>query len=487
MTEDIAFASVRDLSRLLQSGELSPVELLQIYLDRADELDVPDYELPSEPRPDHGGKLATMITIAREKGLRQAEAAEREITAGEIRGPLHGIPYGVKDILDTASVRTTWGSPLFMDRVPERDATVVTKLEEAGAVLMAKMSMGEFAGGNTSNALNPWKLDRTTFGSSSGTVTAAIAGLIGFGIGTETGGSIVFPASAVGATGLRPTFGRVSRFGCMALSWSLDKIGPGCRTADDCGLVLEAIAGHDPKDNSTRRDEFRFEPRPERARELRIGISRAELDMLRAPTNREVFSTALDAMTELSAGAEDVVLPNGPIGAVFSVIVGTEGGASFKHLFEDRSVLNMFEYNRTRRAGWKAASIAPAEDYLLAQRVRQDLTRKLDALFEKVDVLIAPTWPSGAALREVEDGWPVPAHPDLEPVEDEPVPRLNYLANLGGLPGIAVPCGFDDDGVPLSLQLVGKAWDEAAILDLALAYQSVTDWHQRRPPVPYRV
>ena len=225
MQESTLFLTVRELSELLANRSISSVELTQAYLDRAEELDVPPFELPNEPRNDHDGKLATMVTIAREHALESAARADRELASGNRRSILHGIPYGVKDLLDTNGIRTTWGSRIFMDRVPDRNAAVIDRLEDAGAVLMAKMSLGEFAGGNTSTALNPWKLDRSSFGSSSGTVAGAVAGMIGFGIGTETGGSIVFPASAVGASGLRPTFGRVSRFGCMALSWSLDKIG----------------------------------------------------------------------------------------------------------------------------------------------------------------------------------------------------------------------------------------------------------------------
>jgi len=335
MQEDILFLTVRELSDLLARGAVTSVDLTRAYLDRAEALDVPPFELPSEPRSDHEGKLATMVTIARDHALEAAARAHAELAAGRRRGILHGIPYGVKDLLDTRGIRTTWGSGIFRDRVPDRNAAVIDRLEEAGAVMMAKMSLGEFAGGNTSSALNPWKLDRTSFGSSSGTVSAAVAGLIGFGIGTETGGSIVFPASAVGASGLRPTFGRVSRFGCMALSWSLDKIGPVGRSAEDCGHILQAIAAHDPRDNATVDRPFVFRPDPGPMRGRRLGIHRAEFELSGSETTRQVFREALDVFAQMGVEVEDVQLPLRPTGALFTTIVTVESGTNFRSLFDD--------------------------------------------------------------------------------------------------------------------------------------------------------
>lgn len=487
MADDLHFQTISELSRQIAARDLSPVELTRMYLERVETIDQPDFELPTEPLRDPGGKLASVITLARERALREAETAEREIRSGRNRGPLHGIPYGVKDLLDTAAVRTTWGSRIFANNVPDRDATVVKHLTDAGAVLMAKMAQGEFAGGNTSNALNPWKLDRTSFGSSSGTVVATVAGLIGFGIGTETGGSIVYPASAVGATGLRPTYGRVSRSGCMALSWSLDKIGPVGRCAEDCGIILEAIAGRDPKDPSTGDKPFRFNRDAGSMRGRKIGVHRAEFDLVKSETNQRAFTQSLDVLAQLGAELEDFSMPPRPIGALFSIIVATEAGASFKHLFDDRRIGGMFRYNWLRRAGWMAGRMAPAGDYLQAQRIRQILIEEADETLSKYDVIVAPTWPNGAALKEVEDGWPIPAHPELEPDSSMgTVPRANSMANMAGLPGIAVPCGFDHEGMPLSLHVIGSAWDEQKVLDIAMAYQKETDWHLRRPPYPFR-
>ena len=489
MQEAVHFLTVRELADLLASGAITSVELTRAYLDRAEELDVPPFELPSEPRTDHDGKLATMVTIAREHAMESAERADAELRAGRRRSILHGIPYGVKDLLDTDGVRTTWGSGIFRDRVPQRNAAVIDRLEEAGAVLMAKMSLGEFAGGNTSSALNPWKLDRTSFGSSSGTVAGAVAGLIGFGIGTETGGSIVYPASSVGATGLRPTFGRVSRFGCMALSWSLDKIGPVGRSAEDCGHVLEQIVAHDPRDNSSVDRPFSFRADPGSMRGRRLGVHRPEFELSQSENTRRVFQEALDAFEQMGVIVEDIALPDSyPTGALFSSIVTVESGTNFQQLFEDGRAAGMFSFNADRAAGWMAGRMMPASDYLTAQRIRSQLVREADELVSRYDAVIAPTWPNGAALREVENGWPVPARNEWEPPNDldSATPRLNGIANLVGQPGLAVPCGFDEDGMPLSLQIVGSAFDDQAVLDFGMAFQRETDWHLRRPTYPWR-
>ena len=488
MQEAMHFLTIRELADRLASGATTSVELTQMYLDRADELDPPPFELPSEPRTDHGGKLSTMITIAREHALESAERADQELRAGRRRSLLHGIPYGVKDLLDTNGIRTTWGSGIFRDRVPTRNAAVIDRLEEAGAVLMAKMSLGEFAGGNTSSALNPWKLDRTSFGSSSGTVAAAVAGLIGFGIGTETGGSIVFPASSVGASGLRPTFSRVSRFGCMALSWSLDKIGPVGRSAEDCGHILEQIVGPDSRDNSSTDQPFTFRANPGDMRGKRLGVHRREFLLTQSDHNRQVFQEALDVWERMGVIVEDIELPLYPTGALFTTIVTVESGTVFGPLFDDGRAAGMFSFNEDRAAGWMAGRMMPASDYLTAQRIRSQLTREADEILSRYDAVIAPTWPNGAALREVSDGWPIPARNEWEPPEDfdAGTPRLNYIANLVGHPGLNVPCGFDEEGLPLCLQIVASAFDDQATLDFGMSLQAETDWHLQRPPYPWR-
>lgn len=486
MQTPLPFQSLSELSRHLQSRSLSPVELLDAYLDRTDRLDSPGFPLPADPAADSGGKLASVITLARDSARAAARRAEEEIARGDVRGPLHGMPYGVKDLLDTRGIRTTWGSQILEDRVPETDSAVVEKLHSGGAVLMAKMSMGEFAGGNTSSARNPWKLDRTTFGSSSGTAVGAVAGLIAFGIGSETGGSIVYPCSAVGATGLRPTFGRVSRYGAMVLSWSLDKLGPLGRSAEDCGLVLEAISGPDSRDRSTARRDFRFRREPSPLSGLKVGVERAAFALAK-PRDQERFERALDVLRGAGIALEDVELPGRPYGALFAHIVGCESGSFFQPLFENGRIAECFPYNRARVASWMAARLSPASDYLLAQRIRDQLVREADEFLGRYRMIVAPTWPSGAALRDVRDGWPVPSDPELEPGGTTHARlKIHNAANLAGLPGIAFPCGLDDEGLPLSLQLVAAAWDEQTLLDAAMIFQRETDWHTRRPPEPFR-
>jgi aspartyl-tRNA(Asn)/glutamyl-tRNA(Gln) amidotransferase subunit A len=486
--EAIHFLTVRELADRLESGAITSVDLTQMYLDRAEQLDSPPFDLPSEPRTDHGGKLSTMVTIASERALESAQRADAELRAGRRRSILHGIPYGVKDLLDTDGIRTTWGSRIFRDRVPKRNAAVIDRLQEAGAVLMAKMSLGEFAGGNTSSALNPWKLDRTSFGSSSGTVSACVAGLIGFGIGTETGGSIVFPASAVGASGLRPTFSRVSRLGCMALSWSLDKIGPVGRSAEDCGHILEQINGYDARDNSSTDRPFSFRAYPGSMRGKRLGVHRAEFELSQSGQNRQVFQEALDVWEMMGVIVEDIELPLYPTGALFSTIVTVESGTVFGPLFDDGRAAGMFSFNEDRAAGWMAGRMMPAADYLTAQRIRSQLVREADEIVSRYDAVIAPTWPNGAALREVSNGWPIPARNEWEPPDeiDAQTPRLNYIANLVGHPGLNIPCGFDADGLPLCLQIVASPFDDQSALDFGMSFQQETDWHMQRPPYPWR-
>jgi aspartyl-tRNA(Asn)/glutamyl-tRNA(Gln) amidotransferase subunit A len=486
MADELHFQSVAELSRLIRTRQVSPVELTRTYLDRADRMDRVPFPLPADHSVATGGQLASIITLVREGAIAAAQTAEREIVAGTVRSPLHGIPYGVKDLLDTEGIRTTWGSRIFMDRVPTRDANVVARLKRSGAVLMAKMSMAEFAGGNTSTARNPWKLDRSSMGSSSGTVVATVAGLIGFGIGSETGGSIVLPAATVGATGLRPTFGRVGRSGCMALSWSLDKLGPVGRSAVDCGLVLEAIAGYDADDVSSLDRPFQFRAEPSSLRGKRIAIHRPEFDGIDNPFNRRLFDGALDVFRQQGVVFEDVQLPaDRPYGDIFGNITNVESATSFRNLFEDQRIDGMFPYNWSRRAGWLAASMAPASDYLTAQRIRQIIIRETDALMSRYDAIVAPTYVNGAPLRDAPVQPPVPPPPSGNP-NGRGIPRINSIGNLVGLPGLNLPIGFDQEGMPLCMQIVGPAWQDQGVLDFAMAFQRDTDWHLRRPAYPFR-
>lgn len=485
MADDLWFMSLGEQAALLRTRKVSSVELTRAYLDRIERLDQPAFALPAAPQDRPGDKLATVTTLVKDGALAAAARADAEIRTSGPRSPLHGIPYGVKDLLDTKGIRTTWGSRVFADRVPDRDAAVIERLTAAGAVLIGKMTTAEFAGGSTSTALNPWKLDRSTQGSSSGTVAGTVAGLIAFGIGTETGGSIVFPSAAVGASGLRPTSGRVSRFGCMPLAWSLDKIGPVGRSARDCGLVLEAIAGHDPRDNaSSPTAAFRFRRAVPTLKGARIGVSRAEFDA--APdANRRVFDAALDVFRASGAVLEDITLPQRPYADVFMHVVSVESAAAFREIFDDGRIEAMFRYNWSRRADWMAASLSPAVDYVKAQRIRQLVVNDADALMARYDLTVCPTLATGSPDRDAPTSPPIPSPPATGAPPD--IPRLNWVANLSGLPGMSIPCGFDPDSLPLALHLVGRPWQEQWVLDAAMVFQRATDWHTRRPPYPWRV
>lgn len=484
MADELWFQSVSELSRQLAARTITSVQLTRAYLDRIDRLDTPPFPLPAGPQDRPGDRLASVTTVVREQALADAAEADRALAAGPPKSPLHGIPYGVKDLLDSRGVRTTWGSQVFASRVPDRDAAVIERLRAAGAILIGKMTTAEFAGGSISTALNPWKLDRSTQGSSSGTVVGVVAGLIGFGIGTETGGSIVFPASAVGATGLRPTFGRVSRFGCMSLAWSLDKIGPVGRSAEDCGLILQAIAGGDPRDPGTADRPFQFTTTPGSLKGTRIGVHRPEIDAPEAAPNRRAFDEALNVFRRLGATVDDFVLPVRPYQEVFMHLTSVESAASFRRLFTDGSVNGLFPYNWSRRADWMAASMAPAYDYLQAQRIRQLIVMEADALLQRFDLVVCPTFPGGAPERYAPTSPPLPP-PPVTPAPPQ-LPRLNWVGNLSGLPGLSFPCGFDPDGLPLALHLMARPWAEQRVLDAVMHFQRETDWHTRRPPYPWR-
>src|SRR5215468_10138932 len=393
LSEDLCYQTISELSKQIAAKKLSPVELTHAYLERADAVN---------------DKLKTVITLTRQQALSRASVAEKEIKAGKIRGPLHGIPYGLKDLFDTRGVKTTWGSIIFKDRVPDRDATCVEKLDKAGAILLAKLTMSEFAGGSTRSNLvpfphNPWKLDRTTSGSSSGSGASTAAGMVGFALGTETGGSIVGPSAANGISGMRPTYGRVSRFGCMTLAWSLDKIGPLARSATDVGMILEAIAGPDPKD-PTAGSAFKFRPDPGKVAGRKLGIVRHEFDLAPA-ANQAVFEKALDVLKQAGFVLENVTVPDRPYAEVYNLISNTEGGTFFKSVFNDKRIEGM--YDEARRADWMAASMLPASDYLTGQRIRAMITAESDEIVAKYSAIIAPTSETGAGLIEP------PANPNL--------------------------------------------------------------------------
>jgi aspartyl-tRNA(Asn)/glutamyl-tRNA(Gln) amidotransferase subunit A len=456
---DLAFAPLSVLGAKLRGGEFSAVELAKFFLARLEK---------------YGPRYNCVAHLTRDLALEQAAKADAELKEGKDRGPLHGIPYGAKDLLATKGIPTTWGCAPYKDRVIDHDATVVRKLREAGAVLVAKLSMVELAGGMgyrqanaslTGPGRNPWKPSQWSGGSSSGSGSAVAAGLVPFAIGTETWGSITTPTCYCGLSGLRPTYGRVSRAGAMALSWTLDKIGPMAHTAHDCGLVLNAIAGADPDDDSTTERPYRYPPadapgRPWALAVLKDGVSRAHPEM------KANFERALDVFKRLGTITE-VDIPDLPFGPVASAVLGAEMASAFEEMVDSGLVLQLTAPED--RTGGFAEQAMLATDYLRAQRIRGKLARALDAWFAPFDaVLTVPT-------------------SDTAPTADGAFGSGYFHKAMGGpgnacgTPAIVVPTGMTKGGLPTALQLDGRAYSENRLLALAVAFQATTSWHTARP------
>ncbi|MEY4180799.1 MAG: Glutamyl-tRNA(Gln) amidotransferase subunit [Planctomycetota bacterium] len=462
----LAFATIRELGKRLRAGEFTSVELTEFFLRRLEK---------------QGPPLNAVVTVTRELALGQAEAADRELKAGRDRGPLHGIPYGAKDLLATLGIPTTWGAEPYKNRVINDEATVVRRLREAGAVLAAKLAMVEIAGGMgyrqanaalTGPGLNPWAPDSWAGGSSSGSGAAVGAGLVPFAIGSETWGSIMTPAGYCGVTGLRPTYGRISRAGAMALSWTMDKIGPLARTADDCGLVLHAIAGLDPRDETTLDATYRYSPadntgvRP--ARPFRLALL-AEPRKLQ-PEVQANFDRSLEKLRELGEFRE-VKLPDLPSDLVAGTIISCEMAAAFGPMVRDGSTWDLTAPED--RIGGYAAQMIPAVDYINAFRIRRKLQRALDELLVDIDAIVTPTLatvapPIARSFREYQAGF----RPS----------GIGGPGNAAGIPAITVPNGLGERGLPTGLQFVGRAGEENRLIEVAAAYQRMTDYHNASPP-----
>lgn len=468
--EDVLYMSVWELGERISTRQVSPVELTEAYLERLERI---------------GPPLGAVVTLTRELAMEQARAAERELAAGHSRGPLHGIPYGAKDLLATRGIPTTWGAPPFKNRVFDYDATVVRRLREAGAILVAKLAMIELAGaGGYANvkaslqgaARCPHNTDYWAGGSSSGPAAAVAAGLVGFAIGSEALGSIITPAAFCGVSGLRPTYGRVSRHGAMPLSWTLDKLGPMCRQGVDCGLVLNAIAGEDAADETSRREPFYWWPPNDekRARSLagkKLGVIRPGLVAQMDAEVGAAFDAALEVLRKIGARIEPVQLPEYPYGAVAETICLAEAASLFRPLVESGQVNELLD--DSQKAGLIAAQSLRAADYLDACRLRTKIQAELARLFEKCDALVAPSALSPAPRVDREFAAALPGGSE----------RFNLIAasNLAGLPAISVPCGFTKEkNLPIGIQFGCDAWREDACIEFAHAFQLATDWHSRR-------
>ncbi len=467
VTEDILFASVRALGSLVRTRKVSPVALAEGYLDRLEKI---------------GPKLGAVVTVTRELALKEARAADTELRAGRYRGPLHGIPYGAKDLLATRGIPTTWGAEPYRKQVIDEDATVVRKLREAGAVLVAKLAMVELAGGfgyNNADASftgpgrTPWNTRYWSGGSSSGSGAAVAAGLVAFAIGSETSGSIISPAVCCGVSGLRPTYGRVSRHGAMALSWTLDKLGPMCRSADDCGLVLAALAGRDRLDPTTVARPFTYPEDPKKrpaGKRFRIGVIKDGTQGAQ-PEVRKNFEAAVEALRKLGTVVEGVAFPRLPYGAAVGTIIGAEAASAFRELLESGRAREL----RCPNCHWGgyAGSVILAADYLDAMRTRRRIRRELDALYARFDALVSPSRSTVAPPIDRDFSRAYPGFGGG--------PAIIPAGNLAGQPALSVPNGFGPNGLPTGLLFTGRAWSEARLLTLAHAYQQATDWHRRRP------
>jgi len=452
MSDALAFATIGELGAAIRSGSVTPTELATYFLERLDTV---------------GRNLNAVATLTPERALSAARKAEDELTAGVDRGPLHGIPYGAKDLLATVDYPTSWGAAPMRDQQFDRDAEVIRLLDEAGAVLCAKLSMVEIAGGfgyeQPDAAFNgpgkcAWGADSWAGGSSSGSGSAVAAGCVPFAIGTETWGSILCPSSFNGLTGLRPTYGTVSRSGAMALSWTMDKIGPMCHTAVDCELVLNAIA---------ERVEW---TEMERARPpFRLGVLAGSADEAQ-PEVATNFAAALDVLSDFAV-LEEVSLPADiPWDAAASVIVMAEAASAFEEFIVSGESQGLSAPED--RAGLHHALALPATDYLRALRIRRKAMRLLDELLSGYDAIVAPTMPYVAIpLRDRFDTW----------FGKERGPSLGAAGNLCGVPSISVMNGLGERGLPTGLEFMARAGREGTLLEIAGRYQSATDWHRRQP------
>lgn len=452
--EDLAFLPVTELSELVRRQRVTSLELTQMYLARLRKYDP---------------VLRCVISLTEDRALKQARAADEEIKRGRYRGPLHGIPWGAKDLLAVRGYKTTWGAGPYKEQVIDADAAVVQRLDAAGAVLLAKLTLGELAQGDIwfgSTTKNPWKVDQGSSGSSAGPASATAAGLVGFSIGSETLGSISSPSTRCGTTGLRPTFGRVPRTGAMALSWTMDKLGPICRSVEDCAIVLDAIYGPDGQDNTVIDAPYHWNANLS-PKNLRVGYVKSAFDTPitdPADAKRTLHATkkfddaALDVFKRLGINLIAVDLPDVPYDPM-RIILTAEAAAAFDELTRsdrDKELVQQGKFDWPN--SFRTSRFIPAVDYVNANRVRSIAIQKWDDLMRTVDVIVTPT---GAA-------------------------NLSQLVatNLTGHPAVILPNGFRDDGTPVSLTFLGGLFEEAKVLAVASAYQEATGFHLRHPVVP---
>jgi Asp-tRNA(Asn)/Glu-tRNA(Gln) amidotransferase A subunit family amidase len=444
--DQLAFATLPQLGELVRKRKVSPVELTKMYLARLRK---------------YGPKLNCVVTLTEDLALSQATEAEREIKAGKYRGPVHGIPWGAKDLFATKGIKTTWGAEPYRDQVINYDSAVVERLHAAGAVLVAKLSMGALAQGGrwfAGMTRNPWQVEEDRIGSSgssAGPASATAAGLVGFSIGTETLGSIISPSSRCGVVGLRPTYGRVSRYGAMGLSWTMDKVGPICRGVEDCAAALNAIYGPDGRDLTVGDAGFNWEPGRSLAK-MRIAYLKSEFDQQQDAERKALYQQALDALKAAGANLQPIELPKFSTGALRIILVA-EAATAFDDITRSGAINQL---SGQEPGDWpntfRSSRFIPAVEYIRAQRARRLLMQEMDNLMSKWDVFVSPA-PGSASL---------------------------VITNLTGHPAVCVPCGFVK-GLPQSIMFTGGLYDEGSPLRVALAYERASNWHTMHPKMEW--
>lgn len=436
--EMLAFYPVSKLAALIKARKLTSLQITEIYLDRLKKYD---------------DTLQCVVSLTEDMALKQAAKADMEISQGHYRGPLHGIPYGIKDLFAVEGYKTTWGAAPYKDQQIDKTATVVRKLEDAGAVLVAKLTLGALAMGDVwfgGLTKNPWDLTQGSSGSSAGAASATAAGLVSFAIGTETWGSIVSPSTRCGVTGLRPTFGRVSRYGAMALSWSMDKVGPICRNAFDCALVFDAIRGVDEKDPSTTNYPFNYKENI--ITDFKVGYLKSFFE--EEYRGKKNDSLTLIVLKELGVTLHEVALPNDlPVNSL-AIILEAEAAAAFDDLTRsnrDDQLTAQHQY------AWpnifRSARFIPAVEYIQASRLRDQLIEELHQVIQNYDIIVTPSYGGDQLL----------------------------MTNLTGHPCVVVPNGFDDEQHPTSISFIGNLYEEASLINFAKHYQEATEFHQQKP------
>ncbi|CAI8048760.1 Glutamyl-tRNA(Gln) amidotransferase subunit A [Geodia barretti] len=468
--QEIPFLSATELAGLIRSREVSPVEATEAYLERIAQVD---------------GKLNSYITVCSDEALAAARQAEQEIGSGNYCGPMHGIPVAVKDQLNSQGIRTTGGSSILADNVPDEDATAIARLKEAGSVLLGKLNMSEFASGDAfhhpyGRPRNPWDLDRNPGTSSSGSGAATAAFLCATSLGEDTGGSIRGPATFCGLVGIRPTWGRVSRYGMQAAAWSMDTAGPISRTVSDCAMTLEAIAGHDPKDPYTWDT-----PVPnyqanlsDDIRGLKVGVvkERVYTDVVDSEVGESVIR-AIARLGELGADIEEVSLPMMVHSAAVSSLIIMVDAAS---LHREGLATHLDQYDYNNRIRLLAGSIVPAQAYQRALKARQALRQEILDALNQVDVLVMPTSSIPASLIPDRAGIN-----SKQEVLDGYAGRRSFTSpfNLASVPALSVPCGFTGSNLPIGLQIAGRPFDEQTVFNTAYAYEQSNDWYKMHPDI----